>query len=353
MRLSYDFLSEPKFSEDIYGALDKFNVRDPPVKLHGVCYENGKFRRMPETVANSVSRGVGVWHSAPTGGRIRFRTDSERVALFVDEKPFWVKSECFFASAGYEIVADGKYAATVYPTSEADEKFCGNAKFDSKKMRDVTIYMPLHSVDVRSVYIGLSKGSRLEPPKDYKIGKPIVYYGSSITQGNCASKPSTHYEAFIERWLNADYIDLGFAGNAKGEQNMIDYVASLSMSAFVLDYDYNADSVERLKSTHLNCYLTVRNAHPDIPIVMISMPVTRKTEQSKARFNVIKETYDYALAHGDKKVALIDGRTLLGGADAEWCLVDGCHPTDLGFYRMAKRIYRELKKFEELNACGW
>lgn len=349
MRIAYDFLSEPRFSEDIYGTLDKFDVLAAPVKIYGVFNSGGKFRRLPENVANSVSHGVGVWHSAPTGGRIRFRTNSKRIALFVDEKPFWVKSESFFASSGFEIVADGRYAATVYPKDESEEKFCGNAKFETGKMRDITVYMPLHSVDVRSVFIGLEKGCKLEPPAPYRIEKPIVYYGSSITQGNCASKPSTHYEAFIERWLDADYLDLGFAGNAKGEKNMIDYIASLDMSAFVLDYDYNADTAEQLRATHSNCYETVRRAHPDIPIIMASMPVARKTENSNKRLDVIKETYAYAVGRGDRKVAVIDGRELLGGADAEWCLVDGCHPTDLGFYRMAKRIYKEMLKFEELK----
>ncbi len=349
MKIVYDFLSEPKFAEDIYGKLDRFNVLDKPIGLHGVMYENGKFRRMPEAVAKSVSYGVGVWHSSPTGGRIRFRTDSKHIALFVDEKPFWVKSESFYAAAGFEIIADGKYAATVSPKNEADEQFCGNARFETSKMRDVTIYMPLHSVDVRNVFVGLDKGSKLEPPKDYRINKPIVYYGSSITQGNCASKSSTHYEAFIERWLNADYLDLGFAGNAKGEKTMMDYIASLDMSAFVLDYDYNADNAEFLKNTHFNCYETVRRAHPDIPIIMASMPLAHRTAESRARFDVIKQTYDYAVANGDNKVAIIDGRELIGGADAEWCLVDGCHPTDLGFYRMAKRFYKEFQKFEELK----
>src|SRR5207253_5662081 len=81
-----------------------------------------------------------------------------------------------------------------------------------RKMRDITLYLPLYkAVTVQEV--SLAADARLEPATPYAIAKPIVYYGSSITQGGCASNPGGSCQALLERRLNADFVNLGFSGN--------------------------------------------------------------------------------------------------------------------------------------------
>ena len=334
--------------------MEIYAVTEKPVSTHGVFYENGMYRRLPENVAKEISSGVTVLHSMTAGGRFKFRTDSKNVALFIENMPFLIAHQTLLGSSGFEIYADGKFAKAVFlsldskPQLDPVEKYSGAATFSDKKMREITVYMPLYC-RVKQVYIGLDKGSALLPSQEYADKKPVVYYGSSITQGCCASKPSCTYLSFIERWTKRDYINLGFSGNCKGEARMIDYLASLDMSAFVLDYDYNAPTAEYLKKTHAACYLAVRKTHPNIPIVMMSRPEWNKTKDSIARRNVIKETYLQAVRDGDTNVRFIDGHTLLGGKDKDATTVDGCHPTDLGFYKMAKRVYKELKTFSDFS----
>ncbi len=94
------------------------------------------------------------------------------------------------------------------------------------KGNNIEIGMPLYS-GVRHLYIGIPKGKKILPAKPYKVDTPVVYYGSSITQGGCASRPGNSYQGFISRHLKADYINLGFSGNAKGEETMARYIASL------------------------------------------------------------------------------------------------------------------------------
>ena len=88
----------------------------------------------------------------------------------------------------------------------------------------------------------------LKDAPEYRIKKPVVYYGSSITQGGCASKPGSSYESILSRRFDCDYINLGFSGTAKGEDEIVDYIKGLEMSVFVMDYDHNAPTTEHLAS---------------------------------------------------------------------------------------------------------
>ena len=76
----------------------------------------------------------------------------------------------------------------------------------------------------------------------------------------------------ISRALDCDYVNLGFWGNAKGEEEMANYIATLKMSAFVYDYDYNAPSAEHLQATHEKMFKIIREKQPNLPIVILSAP---------------------------------------------------------------------------------
>ena len=136
---------------------------------------------------------------------------------------------------------------------------------------------------------------------------------------------------------------MGFAGNAKGEEEIANYIKNLDMSVFVYDYDHNAPSLEHLEQTHENMFKIIRNANPTLPIVIMPRPAKYLWSSEKARFEVIKRTYDNAKALGDENVYLIDGQALMEIADTDGT-VDGCHPNDLGFYSMAKALGDVLEK---------
>ena len=122
------------------------------------------------------------------------------------------------------------------------------------------------------------------------------------------------------------------------------YLASLSPSVFVLDYDYNAGDVQGLLDTHYPLYEKIRNAHPTTPIIFISKPDFEYDAISADRREVIYNTYCKAKQSGDNLVWFIDGETLFGTHGRDDCTVDTCHPTDLGFSRMATVIYPVLKE---------
>ena len=173
--------------------------------------------------------------------------------------------------------------------------------------------------------------------------KPVVYYGSSITQGGCASRPGNAYTAAVARRFNANHINLGFSGNALGEMEMAEYIADISMSAFVFDYDHNAPTLEHLENTHKPMFDIIRKSNPNLPIVMLTRPKYKTWWYEDKCRDIIKATYDIARANGDENVYFIDGTTLMETAGFEGT-VDSAHPNDLGFSSMAKAVGDVLQK---------
>ncbi|MBQ7343446.1 MAG: SGNH/GDSL hydrolase family protein [Clostridia bacterium] len=323
-----------------------YDVRNAPFGVHGVFYEEGKFRRMPMEVARAVSPGVYSLHANTAGGRVRFRTNSSYVAINV--KMANVGKMSHFAlcgSSGFDLYVDGEYFRSFIPPFDITDGYEGVHEIgtDTPKMREIMINMPLYS-DVCEMYVGLEENAEILAETPYRVEKPVVFYGSSITQGGCASRPGTSYQGFLSRWLDFDFINLGFSGNARAEDEMADYIASLDMSVFVYDYDHNSPDAEHLKRTHERMFKKIRAAHPTLPVIFISMPKPYLAPFQLERLEIIKTTYENAVANGDKNVCFIDGRTLLTLAGAEGS-VDFTHPTDLGFFSMAKRIAEDLNNF--------
>jgi hypothetical protein len=324
-----------------------FDANDPMFKIYGVIYENGKYRRMPEKVASSVSEGVFALHAHCAGGRIRFRTDSPYVAISVENNGIEYSSNfSFTGKCGMDIYMneDGKdiHVGTYAIPEGTTNKYEGVAELGVSKLRDITINMSSYS-EVHKLFIGLKEDSIVEECTPYACDKPVVYYGSSITQGAFSSRPGNTYQAIVSRRLNLDYINLGFSGNALAEDEMIDYINNFDMCAFVYDYDHNAPTPEYLKETHEKMFKAIREKHPDLPIIMMPRPRFELCPHEKKRLEIITETYNNAVNSGDKNVYLIDNKTLcaLCGNDGT---VDLCHPNDAGFMSMAKAVGDVMEK---------
>ena len=197
----------------------------------------------------------------------------------------------------------------------------------------------------------IAKGSVLEAGAPYRDVAPIVYYGNSITQGGCASRPGNSYQNILSRQLGIDHVNLGFSGSGLAEDAMANYLASLSMSAFVCDYDHNALTPEHLQNTHYKLYKTIRQKHPDVPYIMISRPdfyydniYIGGAENSIKRRRIILDSYHAAIDSGDSNVYFIDGERIHTGTYGDCCTVDGGHPNDLGFALFAEQIGDVLRR---------
>ena len=329
-----------------------YEVTTPPLSLHGVMMhpEDGLVR-MPISVAKNLSAGRVILSKHLSGGRVRFRTDSPYVAVKCTYR-FWevLPHMSISGTHGFAVYKNGRYCNFTAPTAkdilEGEESgktpFSGIINLNNGgNMVDVDLLLPLYS-GVWDMQIGLADDCTVEAPVPYKYQTPILFYGSSITQGACASHAGNDYVNTLSRMLDCDIWNLGFSGGAKGEKVIADYMASLDPSIYVLDYDYNAPDPDHLLQTHRPLYQTIRAAHPSTPIVLISKPNFWGSADDYARRDVIQATYQKAVQDGDKNVYFIDGETLFWDEERYACTVDSVHPNDHGFYRMAKVVYPVL-----------
>ena len=320
------------------------NALDNPFKIYGVFYEDNHFVRMPGKVAKEVNEGVATLYNHTAGGRVRFITDSPFVAVSCKTNNLTRMSHItVIGSCGMDLFADNTFVGSYFPPFifENEKGYESILYVNKPGEYEVTINMPLYC-GVNELYIGLKEGSVIKEPTPYADVPPIVYYGSSITQGGCASRPGNAYQNIIQREINIDHINLGFSGSGRAEDTIIDYLASLDMSFFVMDYDHNAPDVEHLRNTHEKLFRGIRAKHPELPVLIVSKPDILRDPNWAARRDLIKSNYEKFVSEGDKNVYFIDGSTMF--VDHNLCTVDGCHPNDLGFYCMAQKIGGEIKR---------
>ena len=333
-------------------GLKFIEIRNSPFDVYGLYdYKNEvDYKRLPDEIGLNVNEGVSTLYLHTAGGRVRFSTDSRYVAIRVSMPKVSHHSHMpLTGGAGLDLYIDESegeeigFFKTFVPPHNMTSGYESKIDLKAKKMRHFTINMPSYN-RVDSLYIGIDEDASLGHGLKYRPLLPVVYYGSSITQGGCASRPGNIYQNIISRRLNIDYVNLGFSGSGRGEPLIAEYMATLPMSAFVSDYDHNAPTVEHLENTHFALYETIRAKNPDIPYLMVTRPDYRNHEDSEPRRQVILKSYNDALALGDKNVYFVDGKEFFTGRYTDMCTVDGCHPTDLGFSFMADHIGETLKK---------
>lgn len=347
-KIDRNFLDSEECSKE---PLQYFDVAKPPFSMFGMFYdaERGTFLRMPQEIADTVNEGVSCLNNNTAGGRIRFSTNANGFNIIVKYKEMDIMPHMTLrGSKGFSLSVNSgngeKFLASFGPTAKDTEGFSQWIGLP-KDGKYYTLYFPLyHAVD--NVFIGFSKTAEVGAGLPYKDIKPILYYGSSITQGGCANRADTSYPGLICLQNDVDYINLGFSGNALAEPQMIEYLSTIDCSVAVLDYDCNAPTVEYLQKTHYPMYEIYRKNRPTTPIIFVSKPNYYYDATAQARVNVIRETYKKAKRLGDNNVYFIDGRRLFG-KDYPLCTVDRTHPTDLGFYKMAKVIGRTVNSILE------
>ena len=322
-----------------------YDAEEEPFRIYGVFKEKGKFRRIPESVAKDVSEGVYGLHTHCAGGRVRFVTDSPYVAIKTEYTVSKMSHFAVTGSCGFDIYSEccgeTRYGGTLRPTFDVQEGYEDDVDLAGCTERIITINFPLYS-SVTKLYIGLKEGSVLKAAPDYRVEKPVVYYGSSITQGGCASKPGSSYQSILSRRFDCNYINLGFSGNGKGEDAIVNYIAGLDMSIFVMDYDHNAPTVEHLEATHSKMFKAIRAAQPKLPIIIMPRPKYYLNEIEEKRLDIVYRTYREAKEAGDENVYFISGKELMELVKDNGT-VDGCHPTDSGFFSMACAIEKVMK----------
>lgn len=327
------------------------DVREWGVEGRGFDDTEKYFDRLPKQ-AKGVVRDA-VWnlsrHSA--GMMVRFRTDA--TTIFTDHtvtsKSLAMPHMPATGVSGLDLYArdaDGqwKWVAVTRPTAQRMKgEIIKNLRPGT---RDYAIYLPLYN-GTEELKIGVPAGNAFEPIAP-RTQKPIVFYGTSITHGACASRPGMPHPSILGRRVDRPVINLGFSGNGKLEKEVGQFLVELDPAVYVLDCLPNMNPQEVAART-VPMVQQLRAAHPKVPIVLVedrtyanSWIVSsrqKRNDESRAEF---KAAYRKMQNAGVSDLFYVDGETLLSQDRDD--TTDGSHPSDLGFYNQANAIEPALRR---------
>jgi lysophospholipase L1-like esterase len=213
-------------------------------------------------------------------------------------------------------------------------------------LKEFVGYLPLYN-GVERLEIGVEAGSRFEPIAPHTRG-PIAFYGTSICQGGCASRPGIAYTAIVGRMLERSVINLGFSGSGRMDSGVVDLLAELDPAIYVIDCLPNMEAA-LVKERTEPLVKTLRAARPAVPILLIEdrtfaqAPIVPSLmREQRERRAELAAAYQRLLAAGVVNLHYLKGDRLLG-ADSEGT-VDGSHPNDLGMMRYAEALRPVLAK---------
>lgn len=331
--------------------------------VHGLAWfeeDRPALRRLPERLKSTFRKEVWDLAQCPAGGRIMFATDSAHVGLKAQVPDFNVMNHITrIGQSGFDIYVDGNFMGSVSPTGSAtwpaSKLPCKvEAEWRIQKspgtLRNVTIHMPLYKSAVLE-QIGLDEDAVIKGHAPFAIDQPVLYYGTSITQGGCASTPGTTYQNFVSRALNVDFINLGFSGNGLGEPELAKAINEIDCCCLVIDHWANKNNGTDYRDNLPVFIGELRKVHKTEPIIVMGpFFFTRDAYDDRVHAEQRDAGQEYVnkmRKAGDRNIHWFDGRKMIGPETA-FGLVDGVHGNSLGFYLMAQAFTPFLKKVLKL-----
>ena len=332
-----------------------------PFKIYGMGWRfaDNSFRRMPPVSSEMpLPKSVDdlAWHTS--GIQVRFRTDALKICVRVKLRgPHSMDHMPSTGQCGIDAyigeVGSMTFAGITRFNRANDSYEVTLCNFPSKARRTITLNLPLYQ-GVEELMIGVPEGDRVSSAARPACKRPVVVYGTSITQGGCASRPGMAYTNILSRRLDCEFINLGFSGSGRGEPEVARAIASLKAPRlFVMDYEANACGLEKMKETLSPFLATLREKWADTEILVVSkVPYAQEAWNDNLRLDRLaqrdyqRRTVARLRRESDENISFFDGSRLLGRGYTE-CSVDGVHQTDLGFLRMADKLEPVIRKLLE------
>lgn len=338
-------------------------LKSENVAVEGLPFirEEKVYRRLREKPDTPLPKQVEslLWNTA--GGQLRFALRGRTLGVRV----------CLRAEAGrmYHMPATGEAGIDCYVSfSGSEPEFLavaqpepGKREYESvfftlpeEKLTDVTLNLPLYNgIEKLELLVG-DTDEILPPLRGRKPGR-IVVYGGSIDQGGCAARPGMAYTNILSRWMNQEFVNLGFSGAGKAEEEVAAEIVKIpGVTAFVVNTAGNCPDADWLRS-HMPRFLEVlREAYPETPILIYQLAEWTRERVCPEEWKVFQEKWAVEeqvtaarKAAGDAHISIykMDYTCSFMGHDlSREVAVDGIHPTDLGFVLHAERLYPILKE---------
>ena len=300
------------------------------------------FDRFPAAAQKTVTSAVWNLSRDSTGMMVRFKTDATAIHVHykVVKTALGMPHMPATGVSGVDLYArdDAGKWRWVQVTRPATQEIKAEVIKDlAPGFREYAAYLPLYN-GVEFLHIGVPKGARLEGLAP-RSEKPIVFYGTSITHGACASRPGIVHTAILGRRFDTPVINLGFSGNGRMDAAVGEFLVKIDAAAYVIDCLPNMQpAAVREKCAPL--VKLIRAARPDTPIILVEdrrftndwiTPAKKKFHDDNHA--ALREVYAELVNDGVKGLHYIPGDALYG-TDTEGA-TDASHASDLGFMRQA------------------
>ncbi len=215
--------------------------------------------------------------------------------------------------------------------------------------KEYMLYLPLYD-GLANLEIGVKQTAMIGNPKidSPRKEKPVVFYGTSITQGGCASRAGMSYSSQLSRMLDRQVINLGFSGNGQLDYEIAEFMGDIDASCFVIDCLPNVTTAQ-VNEKYMLFLEIIRKKNPDTPVLLVENILYPHMYFDRNVFSLIgdknkilKKIYSARKDQGDRHLYYLKADNLIG-KDSEGT-VDGVHLTDLGFLRMAQNMYPVIHK---------
>lgn len=334
--------------------------------IEGRCFDNTSayYDRLPSNVTAKVNAGVRSMKSHSAGLQFRFSTDSRKLhfkwkpknaRLAMDHMPSTGVSGIDI----YRQSANGKWK--FYAQGRiTDGVKGGSLTLGWNPGTPCLVNLPLYN-GIKEFTLGIDKNAKIEalPPRRSGVDKPVVFYGTSITHGGCASRPGLAFPSIVGRNLDVPIVNLGFSGSGRMEFEMSEHLAAIDASCYVLDCLWNMGSIRKNDKSDLDIkdvkrgpdavvraryepfIRNLRAKRPGVPIVMAEQcDVYCREPNAKDKF--IRGLYEKLIAEGWKNLVYLPKTEMYTG-DLEGT-VDGCHPNDHGMISMSKAFGKAVRE---------
>ncbi|MBI4559356.1 MAG: SGNH/GDSL hydrolase family protein [Candidatus Hydrogenedentes bacterium] len=339
------------------GKVVWFNALDLGVEGQAWNQVKHPYDRFPAEAENVVPKGAWRLSEHSAGLCVRFVSDSPEIwarwTLRFDELA--MNHMPATGVSGLDLYAKGDggwgWVAVGRPKSVKgnEAKLIASAP---PGLHEYVLYLPLYNAP-ESVEIGVNPGTTLAKASPYACdrAKPMLFWGTSILQGGCASRPGMAYPAIIGRRMQRPTINLGFSGAGKMDPEVTELIAQLDVSVYVVDCSPNMKTEMIIERTEPMVH-ALRKARPATPIVLVEnvpyeqgwfLESSRKSYQEKNA--ALRAAYERLRQEGVKHLYYVPCEGLFG--DDHEATVDGTHATDLGFLRMADVIEPVLRRILE------
>ena len=308
------------------------------------------FDRLPAAAQKTVTPAVWSLSRDSAGMMVRFKTDAEAIHVHykLSKATLGLPHMPATGVSGVDLYArdrDGRWKWVMVTKPATQEIKAEIIKGLAPGYREYAAYLPLYN-GVESLRIGVAKGSRFEGQAPR--AKPVVFYGTSITHGACASRPGMVHTGILGRRLDLPVVNLGFSGNGRMDKAVGDFLVQVDAAAYVIDCLPNMQPAD-VSAKCVPLVKQLRAAKPETPIVLVedrrftnNWITPAKYAFHTANHAALKAAYDTLVQEGVRNLHYIPGDSLYGD-DTEGA-TDASHASDLGFMRQADIFEPVLRK---------